>query len=153
MGDTPDVSYGTHAKFINLLVRAYHNDGQAMYDLTIDGQTLAYLNVDEYISDILIFDSKGKLTKQKSITEDGNKKVPKFSEVELRNLMQNTPDAAYLMFRIRHSVWNEGGTGLTPARAPKKPGSTKMIDPTKRENWYDLQTQEILPARPDIIKM
>ena len=152
-GDIPDISYGTHAKFVQLLIDAYHNDGKAMYDLEIDGQTLAHLNVDEYISALAIYDSNGKLIHQKNLTE-GRNSFSKFSESELRKLLNDLPDATYLMLRIRHSQWNATGTHIEPIRVPKNPGKKgKMIDPTKRENWYNLQTRQIEPERPAIIKM
>lgn len=138
---TDAVSYGTHARFISLLVEAYHNDGQALYDLEIEGHTLTRLNVDEYISAVYLYDASGKRILQRNWEE-------KFSQSALVRMLEENPQAAYLQFTSRKAHWetdNDGDSILKEDRSKN--------DKTKRQHWYNLQTQEILPARPGIIKM
>ncbi len=138
---TEAVSYGTHARFIRLLVEAYHNNGQAEYDLTIDGQTFARLNVDEYISAVYLYDANGKRIIQRNWEE-------KFSQSALLNMLEENPQAAYLQFTSRKAHWetdNDGDSILKEDRSKN--------DKTKRQHWYNLQTREILPIRPGIIKL
>lgn len=148
--NTPDVSYGTHAHFINSLVEAYYNEGNAAYDLEIKGQTLARLNVDEYIDGIYIYNTSGKLVVQKNIVGGTKNSFPKFSESMLSSLLESTPDAGFLLFRTKRILLGEDGiqSGKKWDREKKK-----NIDSTKAEHWYNLQTQQIEETRPTIIKI
>lgn len=137
----PDVSYGTHAQFINVLVEAYHNNGQAHYDLIINDQTLARLNVDEYISAIYLYDENGKRLAQKNIED-------KFSQTTLTTMLADNPRAVYLQLTSRKAQWEVD----QDEDAILKEDRSKR-DTTKQQHWYNLQTQQIEETRPSIIQM
>lgn len=137
----PDISYGTHARFIRLLVEAYHNDGQAVYDLVIDGHTLAQLNVDEYISAVYLYDSNGKRLLQKNIEE-------KFSESLIRNALADNPQTAYIQLTSRKAQWETDADGDSILKEDRS-----RNDKTKRQHWYNVQTKQMEPQRPGVIKM
>ncbi len=137
--DAPQVSYGTHAHFINLLVQAYHQGGQALYDLNIKGHTLARLNVDEYISAISLYDAQGKRLAQKNLED-------KFSQTTVESMLESNPQARYIQLTSRKAQWvtdNDGDSILKEDRSKH--------DTSKRHHWYNLQTKKIEPQRPDII--
>ncbi len=135
-----DISYGTHAQHIRLLIEAYHHQGQASYDLTIEGQTFARLNVDEYISAVYVYDANGKKLAQKNMDE-------KFSQSTLLKLLQENPSAAYLQLTSRKVQWFEDEDWFILKEDRSK------NDKTKRQHWYNLQTRQIEHARPGVIKM
>ena len=135
-----DVSYGTHAKHIHLLVEAYRHQGQALYDLTIEGQRFARLNVDEYISAVYVYDANGKKLAQKNMDE-------KFSQSVLLKLLEQNPSAAYLQLTSRKAQWLQDDDWFILKEDRSK------NDKTKRQHWYNLQTRQILPGRPEGIKM
>ena len=134
-----DISYGTHAQHIRVLIEAYHHQGVAPYDLTINGQTFANLNVDEYISAVYLYDTNGKKLAQKNMDE-------KFSQSTLLRLLDENPSAAYLQLTSRKAQWfqDEDWFILKEDRSKN--------DKTKRQHWYNLQTKQIEPSRPAIIK-
>ena len=139
--NTEDISYGTHAHFINLLVEAYHNQGQASYDLVIDGQNIAQLNVDEYISALYLFDETGKRVAQTNLED-------KFSQSLLLKMLEENPQAAYLQITSRKAHWETDKDGDSILKEDRS-----RNDKTKRQHWYNLQTQQRESTRPDIIKM
>ena len=139
--DAPDVSYGTHAKFVNLLIDAYHNEGKALYDLEIDKQTLARLNVDEYISAIYLYDANGKRILQKNVED-------KFSQSFLERSLHENPQAAYLQLTTRKAQWEVDADGDSILKEDRS-----RSDKTKRQHWYNLQTRQIETSRPAIIKI
>ena len=137
----PDISYGTHARFIRLLVEAYHNDGQAFYDLVIDGHTLAQLNVDEYISAVYLYDSNGKRLLQKNIEE-------KFSESLIRRALADNPQTAYVQLTSRKAQWETDADGDSILKEDRS-----RNDKTKRQHWYNVKTKQMELKRPSVIKM
>lgn len=137
----PDISYGTHAQFIRLLVEAYHNDGQAVYDLVIDGHALAQLNVDEYISAVYLYDSNGKRLLQKNIED-------KFSESLIRRALADNPQTAYIQLTSRKAQWETDKDGDSILKEDRS-----RNDKTKRQHWYNVQTKQMEPKRPSVIKM
>ena len=156
-GDIPDVSYGTHAKFIKLLVEAYHNQGKANYDLVIEGQKIATLNVDEYISVCDLFDENGKRIAQQNIPG-------KFSESRIHETLEKHPQAVYLNLTSRKVNWKEEQSSPKVSSQTNEilgnPEKFKILeenrgktDKTKQQHWYNLQTKEILLERPAVIKM
>ena len=71
----------------------------------------------------------------------------KFSQSTFLRALDEKTDAVYLYLVSRKTQWiqDRGEDILIEDRSKK--------DKTKRQHWYNLQTQEILPKRPDIIKM
>jgi len=161
MGDIPDVSYGAHARFINLLIDAYHNKGLAHYNLILNDQRMAVINVDEYVSAYYLFDGNGKLIAQQNITG-------KFSESQLRTALEQHPQANYLQLTTRKVAWKEETNSAYKANNVSAQTNEMLNNPThfnileenrgktdktKQQHWYNLQTQQIEAARPAIIKM
>ena len=141
MKNALDVSYGAHAHFVRLLVDAYYNDGHAMYDLEINGQTFARLNVDEYISAIYLYDGNGKRLLQKNIED-------KFSQSFLERSLQENPQATYVQLTTRKAQWEVDGEGDSILKEDRS-----RSDKTKRQHWYNLLTHQMEPTRPAVIKM
>ncbi len=156
-GDIADVSFGTHFNFIHKLVDAYHNDGNALYDLTLDGHTLARLNIDEYVSAYRVFDANGKLLVQKNI--DG-----KYSESQLRKAMQEHPQGKYLHLTTRKAQWEWESVSANylseqtikildnPTQVEVLRENRTRSDKTKTQHWYNIETQQIEPQRPSVVK-
>ena len=139
-GVKPDVSYGTHVSFIRTLLEGYYNDGVAKYDLILNGHAVANLNVDEYISAFYLFNEQGKRIVQQNF--DG-----KFSQSTILNAIKDNPEAAYLQLTSRTAQWVEDrGVSILQENRGK-------TDKTKRQHWYNLQTHQIEPQRPAIIKL
>lgn len=139
-GHKDDVSYGTHATFIPKLIEAYHAQGQAQYDLVLGPHTVTRLNVDEYISAVNLFDANGKKIFEHNFRD-------KFSQSVVLSALEDHPQAAYLSLTSRKARWTQdnGEDVLMEDRSGR--------DKTKRQHWYNLQTQQIEPQRPAVIKM
>lgn len=139
-GTKPDVSYGTHVSFIRTLLEGYYNNGVARYDLVLNEHAIANLNVDEYISAFYLFNEQGKRIVQQNF--DG-----KFSQSTILNAIKDNPEAAYLQLTSRTAQWVEDrGVSILQENRGK-------TDKTKRQHWYNLQTHQIEPQRPAIIKL
>ena len=137
-GKRDDVSYGTHVGFIRKLVEAYHNGGTSSFGLILDGQHVTDLNVDEYISAFYLYNEAGKKVAQQNLG--------KFSQSTLLSAIQEHPEAAYLQLTSRKAQWiQEGGLDIL-----KEDRSGR--DKTKHQHWYNLQTRQIEPVRPAVIK-
>lgn len=135
-----DVSYGTHVTFIRKLVEAYHNEGQASYPLLLQEEPVAQLQVDEYISAFYLYDENGKKLTQQNI--DG-----KFSQSTILKALKSHPQASYLQLTSRKAQW------VQETDMPILKENRQKTDKTKRQHWYNLQTKQIEPARPSVIKM
>ncbi len=139
--DGSEVSYGGHVRFINLLVEAYHTNGQAAYDLEIGGHAIARLNVDEYISAVYFYDANGKRILQKNLEE-------KFSESFVQQALRDHPHTAYIQLTSRKAQWETDADGDSILKEDRS-----RSDKTKRQHFYDVKNKQMLPTRPDVIKM
>ncbi len=140
-GYVGDISYGAQVQHIQTLLNAYHNAGNATYFLTINGQNLAQLDVDEYITSISLYDTENKRLFLHNYND-------KFSQSVLTNALKENPQAQYLLINTRKAQWvqRNGTDYLVEDRRNKK-------DPTKRQHRYNLRTKQIEPTRPAVIKM
>lgn len=57
----PRIGYGTYAWFLNKLVEAYHNNGEAYIPFELNGYHITDLRVDEYVSSLSYFNENGDL--------------------------------------------------------------------------------------------
>lgn len=94
-----DVGFATNASFLNTLVEAYHNGGQASFPLVLGKQKVADLNVDEYISYISFLDESGK-----TVWQQGYQSKVSFKQVQD---MLEIYEPRYLMVTTRRAVWDE----------------------------------------------
>ncbi len=139
--DGSEVSYGGHARFINLLAQAYHANGQAEYDLEINGHAIARLNVDEYISAVYLYDANGKRILQKNLED-------KFSESFVQQALRDNPHTAYIQLTSRKAQWETDQDGDSILKEDRS-----RSDKTKRQHYYDVKNKQILSQRPGVIKM
>ena len=136
-----DVSFGTHVNFIRKLVDAYYHNGKSTYELVLGGHPLATLNVDEYIADVELLDKNNQVLFSHEF--EG-----KFSQSIILNALKQFPQATYIKLTSRTAELVETkqqGTLLDEHRATPQQ--------TQRQHWYNLQTRQILPGRPEEIKM
>lgn len=63
----PRVGYGTYAWFLNKLVEAYHNNGEAYIPFELNGYHITDLRVDEYVSSLSYFNRNGELLWQMQV--------------------------------------------------------------------------------------
>lgn len=120
-----DVSFATHARFVRLLVDAYFNEGTASWNLVLGEHNLATLNIDEYISDIVLFDENGKNIMQHHFDD-------KFSQSVILNALQKYPNAWRIELTSHKATWD--GTMRIEDRS--------TLDPTKRIHRYNLKTKQ-----------
>ncbi len=104
-GQSHDTGYVTPAWVMDLLVRAYHNEGQAKFPLAFDGHTLLELNVDEYITDIRFLNkSQNEIFAHNFANKFSYRKMqewldifnPQLVEITVRRVELAGPDHSYL---------------------------------------------------------
>ena len=69
LAQTPRVGYGTYVWFLNKLVEAYHNNGEAYIPFELNGQHVADLRVDEYVSSFSLWNETGERIFQVKVKE------------------------------------------------------------------------------------
>lgn len=108
-GEGADVGYVMSAKFLNVLVRAYHNGGKAFFPLQVAGHTLAHLNVDEFVTFIAFYDENMNLLW--SYDFDG-----RFSQSKVEYAINGLAQARYVVTTARKVYWQNDGRILTENR-------------------------------------
>jgi len=94
-----DVGFATNAKFLNTLVEAYHNGGEAVFPFSLNGQKIVDLNVDEYISYVTLQDASGKNVWQKGFDS-------KFSYSKVKEALEIYAPR-YIQLTVRRAHWDE----------------------------------------------
>lgn len=131
-GASCDVGYAMSAKFLDVLVRAYHNGGQATFPLEVAGHTLANMNVDEYVASISIYDEKMRQLWLKNFDS-------KFSQSKVEYAIKGLAQARYVMVTTRRAYWKEDGLILSESRLHS--------DKTKKRYKYDLWEKKIVDVK------
>ncbi len=130
-GEAEDVGYATSAEFLDVLVKAYHNGGKALFPLKIEGHTMAEMNVDEYVAAMTLYDANMKQLWQQGFEN-------KFAQSKLTKALREHPQARYVMTTTRRTYW-EGDDVLVENRA--------KWDKTKKQYKYDLQERRIVSVK------
>ena len=93
-----DLGFATHAKFLNVLVDAYHHKGKATFPLELDGKKMIDLAPNEYVGMMNFFD--------KNKEKVGTLTVPyKFSYSALKRMIE-TRHPRYIQFHIGQISWS-----------------------------------------------
>ena len=119
-----DIGYATHAKFLRVLVDAYHRPGKATFPLELGGQKTIDLAPDEYVTAIDFFDRKGEKVGVYWLDFKFS-----YSEVEEIIKMRNP---RYLRFTIGRLEWS--------AAEPEYVEETA----SKRKVVYDLKRKRVI---------
>ena len=131
-GESCDIGFAMSAKFLDVLVKAYHNDGQALFPLVVDGHVLANMNVDEYVSVVTIYDDNMRQLWQQGFDY-------KFSQSKVEQAIRSIPQARYVLTTTRRAYWEEDGKILTENRS--------RSDKTKKRYKYDLWEKQIVSVK------
>ncbi len=131
-GESCDIGFAISAKFLDVLVKAYHNDGQALFPLVVDGHVLANMNVDEYVSVVTIYDDNMRQLWQQGFDY-------KFSQSKVEQAIRSIPQARYVLTTTRRAYWEEDGKILTENRS--------RSDKTKKRYKYDLWEKQIVSVK------
>lgn len=124
-----DVGYATNASFLNTLVEAYHNGGEAAFPLVLNGKNIIPLNVDEYISYVSFHNAEGKQVWQQGFDS-------KFSYSKVQEML-DIYSPRYITVTVRRAAWSpENPEVLVENRTSR--------DLTKTTYKYDFQTEEIV---------
>ena len=121
-----NVGYATQALFLQALVDAYHQNGEAYFPLEILGRHIMDLRVDEYISSITFFDRKGVPVARHRFSE-------KFSYTAVNRILDEKP-VREMEITVGRITWN------------KKPSNIVQLDTQVRRVRYNLLTEELTPV-------
>ncbi|MGN0025177.1 MAG: hypothetical protein ACI351_07090 [Candidatus Avelusimicrobium sp.] len=124
-----DVGYATNASFLNILVEAYHNGGEATFPLILNGKNIIPLNVDEYISYVSFQNAEGKQIWQKGFDS-------KFSYSKVQEMLEEY-SPRYITVTVRRAVWSP----TNPEVLVENRTSREL---TKTTYKYDFETEEII---------
>lgn len=62
MDPADDMGFGTKAQYVRMLVKAYHQgNGKATFPLFLENRQIARLNVDEFVSQVRLWDDEGNM--------------------------------------------------------------------------------------------
>lgn len=123
-----DIGYATHAYFLNILVDAYHNGGEAFIPLILNGHKIVDLAVDEGIEWVNYYDEWGRKIY-------GHLFNFKFSFVAVERMIREyTP--RYMELSIGRLQWSK-----------ENPDILERV-PHVRRVIYDLKEERIIPEIP-----
>lgn len=131
-GESCDIGFAMSAKFLNVLVEAYHNNGQAAFPLVVEGRTLANMNVDEYVSVVTFYDENMRQLWQQGFDY-------KFSQSKVAQAIRGIPQARYVITTTRRAYWEDDGKILMENRS--------RSDKTKKRYKYDLWENKIVNVK------
>ena len=126
-----DMGYATHAKYLNNLVDAYHHNGEGTFPFVIDNDHILNLRVDEYISDIEIYDTFEE--KQYHLRFKN-----RFSYNDVITLL-NDYAPRYMDITVRRTTW--GRSGRVPVLMQN---SGAWLDRNCMTYRYDLKEKKII---------
>lgn len=121
-----DKGFATHAKFVRLLVAAYHNGGNGFWPFELAGQHLTDLRIDEFISRFILSDAQEQPLWAEQVDT-------KFSYSKANRLIAQLAPR-YVELYIGRVGWGE--------RAPE----FMEKHPRVRRVKYDLQTRRVVLA-------
>lgn len=125
-----DVGYATNASFLNTLVKAYHNGGEASFPLVLNKQKIVDLNVDEYISYVSFLDANGKTLWQQGFQS-------KFSYSKVQEMLE-IYSPRYMTLTVRRASWNPDSPEVLFE------SHTASWDSSKTTYKYDFETGKIV---------
>lgn len=128
-----DVGYATNASFLNTLVQAYHNGGQATFPLIFNNQKIVDLNVDEYISYVALYDAEGKVLWQKGFEN-------KFSYSTVQKKIEEFSPRS-MTVTTRRATWDQAEPTVLFEN------HTAGWDTSKTTYKYDFETQQIVSVK------
>lgn len=126
-----DKGYFVPVSVLESLVKAYYNQGKGFVPFTIQGQTIAYFGVDEYIVDLELTNEDGKHIWHTS--PEG-----KFSHTELANELKQRPEARYIHILTHRTFWDPTGQVLMESR--------QEAHGTAKRYMYDLKEKVLIYA-------
>lgn len=90
-----DIGYATPVEFLNTLVEAYHNNGNATFPLYLNGEKIASLRPDEFISFVRLKNDQGKIIWRREVRD----KFP------YQEIVERLPRARYIELSINKAIW------------------------------------------------
>ena len=127
-----DIGYATHARFLPLLVEAYHRGGEVFLPILLDGKKVMDLQLAEGIDCMQIYDDRGNKIAS-SVFEY------KFSFSKAEKLLR-TEGARYAVFSMHRLAWSK-----------QKPDFLEET-PSYRHVIYDIREGYPVPTLPFAIK-
>ena len=125
------IGYAAHAKFLEVLVAAYHNGGEALYPFELAGQTILSLRPDEYVSEIVLRTSDAKKIYRYDIDN-------KTEYTEIEKDIQHY-GARYIELTVRRVNWKH-----VRKDEVLMDHSDAVVGAHLRTYVYDLQSQKIV---------
>ncbi len=138
-GENYDIAYVTPSHYLKYLVEAYHNQGQAKIPFIINNQKLFDLNVEEYITHVVITDSEKNLLWQMQVES-------KFSYSKLQEALTLNPQAEFLQITTRRAAWTEDGNAFVENRTK----TDRNLRTTYIYNLQDKQLERISQSVYDV---
>ena len=119
----PSYSLVTPARYLKMLVEAYHHPEQAQMPFYIDDTHFISLHPTEYVTAYRLLDAQRNPLTGKWIKG-------RFSHADLSNTLAKYPQAAFLQLTTRRSAWSDGGTAWVENTAPDAtlPQQTYLYD-------------------------
>ena len=128
-GEGSDIGHTTNARLLNVLVDAYHHNGEGTFPLMLGGQKVLDLHVTSYISFIKLLDRDGKLLWQRGFES-------KFAYDQVNEKI-TALSPAMVELTVRRVHWD-------PASPDKLLEMRNSRDHTRRTYRYDFQEKKIV---------
>lgn len=148
------IGYATPVWILEKLVEAYHNNGRATVRIPYQNRTLLELNVDEYISQIMLRDDELTILSHRSINDhfssEGNRILAHFSYGDLVEKIEILAPR-YIDFIVHRVSWDEEKNFFLfdTHEDSKAPGTIYRYDMKKDQiTRLDLQAQSENNKKP-----
>lgn len=128
---TEDTGFAVYAKFLQVLVEAYHHGGEVFYPFKLSGQTIVSLRPDEYISEVVLRNDERKIIYRYFM---GYKEAYEIIE---RDIVRYS--ARYVEFTVRRVNWKNSHHAQI-----LEDHENALVHKYLRTYVYDLQEQKII---------
>lgn len=118
-----DTGYVVSSSMLRVLVKAYHNNGRAVFPVLLNAVRITQINVDEFISYAELMDEQGRVLWHRSFE---GRYSPRQIEAQL-NLL---PSVRYIKLGIGKTSWSQPFGAFGPATVMKESQNIRTV-------WFD----------------
>lgn len=127
----PDRTFVTPAVYLRNLVEAFHHNGQSAVSFLLYGTHAISLNVDEYVTRVVLLDAQRQQLYRYNVKE-------RFSRTDMGEALKAFPQTRYLEVVAQKIRWSQDGSTLLKKKDHNFPPTAYL---------YDLQTDQVISSR------
>ena len=118
-----DTGYVVSSSMLRVLVKAYHNNGRAVFPVLLNAVRITQINVDEFISYAELMDEQGRVLWHRSF--EG-----RYSSRQIEAQLNLLPSVRYIKLGIGKTSWSQPFGAFGPATVMKESQNIRTV-------WFD----------------